>query len=130
MIYVDTSALLKLVLAEEHSAAFLAYLAGHAAEQAVSSVLITIETRRAVLREAPADLPRADLVLTRVGQIGLGHAVVESAGRLPDPTLRSLDAIHLATALILGDDVTAFVSYDKRLLASAAAAGLPIAQPT
>lgn len=129
MIYVDTSALLKLVLSEEHSDALRAYLVEHAGEPTVSSVLIAIETRRAVLREAPTELPRADLVLTRVGRIGLGHAVVESAGRLPDPHLRSLDAIHLATALVLRDEVTAFVSYDKRLLASAASAGLPTAEP-
>lgn len=130
MIYLDTSALLKLVRSEDHSAAFATFLTQHADEPQVSSVLIAIETRRAILRDAPASLPRADLLLTRVGQVGLGHAIVESAGRLPDPGLRSLDAIHVATALMLGSDLTSFVTYDKRLLASAAAVGLPAVRPT
>ena len=129
MIYLDTSALLKLVLAEDHSDALRAFLQRHRAEQTVSSVLLTVETRRAVQREAPAELPRADLALTRVGQVGLSHAVVESAGRFPEPTLRSLDAIHLATALLLGDEVSAFVAYDKRLLAAARAYRLPATAP-
>ena len=129
MIYLDTSALLKLVLAEDHSDSLRAYLQRHRSEQLVSSVLLTVETRRAVQREAPAELPRVDLMLARVGQIGLGHAVVESASRFPEPALRSLEAVHLATALLLGDEVSAFVAYDKRLLSAADAYGLPATAP-
>ena len=129
MIYLDTSALLKLVLDEGQSEAVRAFLAERAGEPLVSSVLLTIETRRAVLREAPAQLPRADLLLTRVGQIGVSHGVVEGASRLPDRMLRSLDAIHLATALLLGDELSAFVAYDKRLLATAREHHLPATSP-
>ena len=129
MIYLDTSALFKLVRAEAHSDALREYLAERPAEPLVSSVLIAIETRRAVLREAASLLPRADLLLTRVGQVGLSHAVVESASRLPDPTLRSLDAIHLSTALLLRDEVSALVTYDKRLAATARTHRLPVAAP-
>lgn len=129
MIYLDTSALVKLVWTDERSAALRRFLERSDRQGAVSSVVLTLETRRAVQRNTPSLLPRADLVLTRVGQVGLTPAVVESASRLPDPTLRSLDAIHLATALLLGDEVSAFVSYDRRLLAAAAAHGLPATAP-
>ena len=129
MIYLDTSALLKLVREEEHSAAFRAYLTQRP-DPAVSSVLLAIETRRAVQRNTPELLPRADLVLGRVNLVGLNDAVVESAGRLPDPGLRSLDAIHVATALLLGDEVSVLVAYDKRMLAAAETHGLPVATPT
>ena len=129
MIYLDTSAVLKLILDEEHSAAFRAFLAQHPVP-AVSSVLLAIETRRAVQRNLPAVLPRADLVLGRVGLVGLSDAIVESAGRLPEPGLRSLDAIHVATALLLREEIEVVVAYDKRLLAAAEAYGLPVAAPT
>ena len=68
-----------------------------------------------------AHLPRADVALDKVARVGISDAVVESAGRLRDPALRSLDAIHLATALMLGDAVDVMVTYDKRLAAAAAA---------
>ena len=129
MIYLDTSALLKLVREEEHSAALRTFLAQRQ-QPAVSSVLLAIETRRAVQRNTGALLPRADLVLSRVNLVGLSDAVVESSGRLPDPGLRSLDAIHVATALMLGAEVAVLVAYDKRLLAAAEAHGLPVAMPT
>lgn len=129
MIYVDTSALFKLVRAEPESDALQEFLARRPDEPLVSSVLITVETRRAVLREAAAMLPRADLLLTRVGQVGLSHAIVESASRLPGPALRSLDAIHVATALVLGAEVAVFVTYDKRLATAARDQRLPVAAP-
>ena len=129
MIYLDTSAFLKLVWNEIHSDAVRALLDDTRDEPTVSSRVLIIETRRAVRRGAPDYLPRADLLLTQVGQVGLSHAVVESASRLPDPALRSLDAIHLATALVLGEEVSAFVTYDKRLFAAAQAQRLPVAAP-
>jgi uncharacterized protein len=130
VIYVDTSALLKLVWNEEHSEAMHAFLQEKRDERAVSSVILRVETRRSVRQAAPDLVPRADLLLTRVGTIGLNSAVVESASRLPDPGLRSLDAIHLATALVLGPEVSAFVCYDKRLLTAADAHRLPAIAPS
>ncbi len=102
MIYLDTSALLKLVRAEEHSDALRSHLADTESESWVSSVLVSVETRRAVQRKAPTESARADLLLTRVGQVGISRAIVESASRLPGAALRSLEAIHVATALLLG----------------------------
>lgn len=80
-------------------------------------------------REDLSALARADLLLTRVGRIGMTASIVESASRLPDRSLRSLDAIHLATALMLRDDLHAVVTYDKRLAAVAEIHHLPVDSP-
>lgn len=129
MIYLDTSAFVKLVWSEPDSDALARYLAQRAGMPLVSSALLTLETHRAVLREDPAALPRADLLLTRVGRIGVTASLVESASRLPDRSLRSLDAIHLATALALRDELHAILTYDKRLAAVAEAYHLPVDSP-
>lgn len=70
-----------------------------------------------------------DVLLTTIGRVEISDPVIESAGRLPDPLLRSLDAIHLATALLIRDDVDVLVSYDQRLLDAAQAHGIPTAAP-
>lgn len=130
MIYLDTSALLKLVWNEDRSEAMRAFLDTTGNEPTVSSRILTIETRRAVRRVAPDHLPRADLLLTKVGQVGLSAAVVGLASGIPDPALRLLDAVHVATALVLGEEVSAFVTYDKRLFAAAHAQRLPVIAPS
>ncbi|MDQ2788948.1 MAG: VapC toxin family PIN domain ribonuclease [Pseudonocardiales bacterium] len=129
MIYLDTSAFVKLVWAEPESDALGRFLTRRPASPLVSSSLLTVETRRAVQREDPSALGRADLLLTRIGRIGMTSSIVESASRLPDRSLRSLDAIHLATALLLRGDLVAIVTYDKRLAAVAEAHGLPVDSP-
>jgi predicted nucleic acid-binding protein len=127
LIYLDTSALLKLIKPEDHSEALSKYVEGRT--DFVSSTLLAVEARRSALRRAPRTLPRVDVFLTGVDMIGISATVVKTASRLPDPLLRSLDAIHLATALLLGSDVDVVLSYDDRLLAAAAAHGLPTAAP-
>jgi len=79
--------------------------------------------------KGPAALPRADLLLTRMGRIGMTASIVESASRLPDRSLRLLDAIHLAAALVLGEELHAIVTYDKRLAGVAEAHHLPVDSP-
>jgi predicted nucleic acid-binding protein len=128
LIYLDTSALLELVKPESHSGAITAYVADRT--DFVSSTLLAVEARRAALRRAPRTLPRVDILLTGVEMISISPAVVESASRLPDPLLRTLDAIHVATALLIRKDIDVLVSYDQRLLTAAAAYGLPTATPT
>jgi uncharacterized protein len=129
VIYLDTSAFVKLIWAEPESDALSRFLAVQRATPLVSSALLTVETRRAVQREDPSALARADLLLTRVGRIGMTASLVESASRLPDRSLRSLDAIHLATALLLRDELDVVVTYDKRLATVAEAHHLPVDSP-
>jgi predicted nucleic acid-binding protein len=126
LIYVDTSALLKLVLPEAESAAVDAYVVDTVL---VSSNLLVVEARRGTLRRSPRRLPRLDIVLTRVEMIEMSPTVIESASRLPDPMLGSLDAIHLATALLVRDELTAVLTYDDRLAAAAASHGLTVESP-
>lgn len=129
MIYLDTSAFVKLIWSERETPALQAFLAERQELLLVSSSLLLVEARRAVLREDAAQLPRADLLLTRIGQVSVTRAVLEAASRLPDPAVRSLDAIHVATALQLRPDLDALVSYDRRLTAAAEQQGLPVAVP-
>jgi uncharacterized protein len=130
LIYVDTSALLKLVKDDEiEGPALRAYLAGEAEPKLVSSALLAVEARRGMLRVRPDGLPKVDLLLADVAQISISDAVIESASRLPDPLLRSLDAIHLATALMIRDDVDTVLAYDARLRNAAEAHGFRTAAP-
>ena len=90
---------------------------------------ILVEARRGLLRRAPDRLPQLDLVLSRVDVIDISSAVVEAAGRLPDPALRSLDAIHLATALLVRDGLDAVLTYDDRFAFAATGHGLTVDMP-
>ena len=129
MIYLDTSAFLKTVLDEAESHALEAYLGVHASATLVSSKLLAVESRRGLQRLQPARMPRLDATLADVTLIAVSDAVIESAGRLPDPMLRSLDAIHLATVLLIREDVDVLLSYDDRLTAAAASHGINTASP-
>ena len=129
MIYLDTSAFLKTVTSERESGALGEYLAGFGSPRFVSSALLAAESRRSILRAVPADLPRVDLELLDVIQVDVSGTVLETASRLPDPLLRTVDAIHIATALLIRDDVDVLVSYDHRMLEAAKAHGLPTAAP-
>jgi predicted nucleic acid-binding protein len=127
LIYLDTSALLKLVFPEDGSEAMISALDGDV--EMVSSELLLVEARRSTARRAPDRLPRLDILLGRVELIGMTSALLESASRLPDPMLRSLDAIHVATALFVRSDLDVLLSYDQRLIATATSHGLPAAAP-
>ena len=129
MIYLDTSAFVKLIRGERETSALQAFLRERPGAPLVSSALLVVETRRAILRQAPDQLARADLLLTRIDQVDITRAVLEAASRLPDPELRSLDAIHLATAVQLDQDLEALVTYDSRLAAGAGRQKLPVATP-
>jgi len=126
--YLDTSALVKLVVAEAESAALLAWL-GHDERVPVSSDLTRTELIRAVRRVAPERMVEARAVLDALTLLELTPAVFEQAGRLDPAIVRSLDAIHLAAALMLGDDLEGFVTYDERLAEAARANGVAVVAP-
>ncbi len=126
--YLDTSALVKLVVAEAETDALLAWLARRPA-QPTSSDLARTELLRVVRRAAPDRLERARQVLDAVTLIALSAETFEEAGRLAPPTMRSLDALHLAAALRLGDDLDTIVTYDDRLADAARLNGTSAVAP-
>jgi predicted nucleic acid-binding protein len=95
----------------------------------VSSLLARVETARALWRTDPPALANLPLVLGAVHLIAIDESLCAAAAGHQDPGMRSLDAIHLATAVIVGSALTSFVTYDKRMITAAAAAGLPTASP-
>lgn len=130
MLYLDTSALVKLIRAEPESAALADWLDSQAPAEWVSSTLIEVELPRALRRVDPTLISGVPVTLARVSRYEIDDVVRAAAAAYPDATLRSLDAIHLATAhAVFGSMLTAFVSYDNRLLAAAAELGLPTVVP-
>ena len=129
MIYLDSSALVKLALTEPESAALARWLAERSSQPLVSSALHRAEVPRAVWSAEPGALPRSYRLLKRVARVALTTDVLDNSATLPPRPLGAAHAIHLASALALRPDLTAFVAYDERLLAAAADAGLPVANP-
>lgn len=133
MIYLDSSAVVKLIRQEPGSAELVSWLNASTDESLVSSALVEVEVPRALRRATPQSLVGVPSVLARMYKVEIDATIRAIAATYPDAHLRSLDAIHLATAQLLAGDVeaflTAFVAYDRRLLAAAAAAGLPTASP-
>ncbi|MQA85645.1 MAG: PIN domain-containing protein [Streptosporangiales bacterium] len=127
--YLDTSAALKLLAEETHSKAFAAFYDSHANASWVSSALLRVEVMRAVTRVMPVAIPDARDLLLAFDYIGIDDDIVDAAMNEPDRVLRSLDAIHLATARVLGHELDALVTYDDRLAAAATDAGFTVTCP-
>lgn len=125
--YVDSSAIVKLVIAEPESAALGKFLRRR--RPLVTSALARTEVTRAVLREGEPGIARVRVVLDRIDLVRLNDRVLEAAGVLLPAELRSLDAIHLATARLLGSDLGHVVTYDERMLEAARLLGLRTAAP-
>jgi predicted nucleic acid-binding protein len=126
MHYLDTSALVKFVVRESESAALLRWARTHSL---ASSDLARTELVRAVRRVDPAAVTAAREVLASVHLIRLTPDVLDAAARLAPDTLRSLDAIHLSSALALGDDLESFVTYDDRQAEAAQLRGVVVYKP-
>jgi hypothetical protein len=128
LLYLDSSALVKLIVAEPETPALLEFLASW--PNRVSSALARVEVLRAVRRSgaSPAVRRRATRVLARVALVRIDDAVLAAAARVPPSEVRTLDAIHLATARSL-DDVAGIVSYDVRLGRAASRARLKVWSP-
>ncbi|MFE2427233.1 type II toxin-antitoxin system VapC family toxin [Streptomyces sp. NPDC059373] len=131
MIYLGSCALLKLVVPEQETAALRTFLAARGPEGHATSALARTEFARALVRvEAPAPiLDAAEDMLDRVLRIRVTDPILRAAGQFPSRHLRSLDAIHVASAEHLEQALTAFVSYDKRLAAAARERDLPVECP-
>lgn len=131
MIYFDSSALVKLVIAEPHSEALVDFVADRATTPQVSSELAVTELRRTLLRIAgpPAADAKANEVLSGLILLPVTRNVLEYAAALPGKHLRSVDAIHLASALRLRSGLTEIVTYDVRMADAAREAGVAVATP-
>ncbi len=124
----DSSALVKLVLDEPESAALDVHLTGSPLPRA-SAALARVEVVRAVRPHGDAAVVLARKMLETVEMVAVTERLLDAAADLQDATLRSLDAIHVAAALVLGDDLTQLITYDHRMAAAAEALGIAVASP-
>lgn len=129
MIYLDSSALIKLVFEEAESDVLTNWLAEREETPKISSQISIVEVVRTCRRRVGDAVGDARQVLAGLDLVPLAADLVEQATLVGPPELRSLDAIHLASVLSLREEVIAFVVYDVRLAAAAIEVGLPVASP-
>jgi predicted nucleic acid-binding protein len=127
VVYLDSSALVKLVIAEAESSPLRRYLTGE--PERASCALARVEVLRAVRGSGSAALARARRLLQRLNIVQVDDELLEAAATLDPRVSRSLDAIHLAAAQLFGDELTAIVTYDRRMAAAASLVALPVAAP-
>jgi predicted nucleic acid-binding protein len=123
-VYLDASAIAKLVIAEPESNALRDRVQGHGL---ISSRVAVIEVLKAVARANPA--ADAQPILARLSFVELDAELARLAGTTGEPSLRALDAIHVASALRLGPEIDAVITYDDRQAAAATSAGLRVEAP-
>jgi uncharacterized protein len=128
VIYLDTSALVKLVYEEAESDALQHWLLLQE-DTVATSVIGKVELHRVCRRVDPAGVAGAELLLADMPIIPLAGWIEETAENIGPPTLRTLDALHLAAAYGMVEVLTAFVVYDKRLRDAAVQIGLPVMTP-
>lgn len=129
MIYLDASALMKLVRQEDESAPLREWLDVRPEEPVLTSEVGRIEVLRAARRVGDRVSAEARAVVADLDLVPLDGAVQDLACEIADPLLRTLDALHLASAMLLSEELSAFVAYDHRLTSAAEAAGLAVASP-
>ena len=125
--YVDSSAIVKLAVAEPESAALRRYLSRR--RPLMSSALARTEVARALMPSGPEAVARGELVLRRIQLVRVSDRVLSAAGRMTPAELRSLDAIHLASVRQLGLPVRQIVTYDERMADAAKACGWAVSSP-
>jgi hypothetical protein len=125
--YLDSSAIVKLAVAEPESGALRRYLRRR--KPYVSSALARAEVARALLPLGQPAQRRADAVLARIDLVRVSDNILRAAGSLTPEELRTLDAIHLATAQQLGSDLARVVTYDTRMQGAAEHLGFEVAAP-
>jgi predicted nucleic acid-binding protein len=126
-VYLDASALVKLVSAEAESDALVVYLASRRAR--ATSIVGAIELHRAGARQGDVDASEVAFVLGSFEILDLDQPVADEAARVRPVGLRALDAVHVASARELGAELEALVTYDRRMIEAARGAGLPVASP-
>jgi predicted nucleic acid-binding protein len=131
VIYLDTSALVKLIRIEPESEALGGWLNERIEMRWITSVLTEVELPRAIRAVAAEGLPEVPTVLARLDRFEIDSVIRSTAAAYPDAALRSLDAVHLATAQAAGATapLAAMIAYDNRLVPAASAPGLPVASP-
>lgn len=126
--YLDTSAAVRLVVTEPETSALQRWL--RSTDLAiVASDLVRTELLRVTRKAAPNEMPRARAVLDAVTLLAVTPEICERAALLEPPTLRTLDALHLAAALELGDDLAGVITYDDRLAEAVTALGHRVIRP-
>jgi uncharacterized protein len=126
--YLDSSAIVKLVVEEPESAALRKYLRRQ--RPCIASALAKTEVARALLPLGTLVQRRGAEVLSRIDLIRVSDRVLRAAGAMLPVDLRSLDAIHLATALQLGAELARVVTYDERMAQAARANGCAVVAPS
>lgn len=128
-LYLDTSALVKLVTVEPETAALQRYLSEASGDAAFTAAITRTELVRAAARlHDDAITGQAALLLTKLQFVAISTALLDAAAALPPTELRTLDAIHLAAALT-APDLRALITYDRQLAAAAGMAGLVVVAP-
>ena len=129
LLYLDSSALVRLVLPEAETGALLEVLSDW--PERISSALAGVEVLRAVRRAGAGERvrERAERVISGIGLVRVDGAVLSGAARLEPAELRTLDAIHLATALSAGEDLGAMICYNARLAQAASSLGVATMAP-
>lgn len=126
--YLDSSAVVKLAVAERESRALRSYLRRR--RYLVASALVRTEVLRALLPGGAEAVARGREVIRRLNLVRINDRVLDAAGILEPAHVRSLDAIHVATAQLLGADLGYVVTYDDRMTDAARQLGLRTVAPT
>ena len=126
-VYMDSSALVKLVAEEPESTALAAHLRGGSIQ--IASSIVIVEFRRTIARKDGLEATRAFEIIDRLVLVDADRRIMDRAAGLPPAELRSLDAIHLATAIEVRDSIGAVVTYDARLAAAARVHGFTVIAP-
>ena len=127
MIYADTSALAKLLIPETETAALRSWISRQDARLVTNSVGV-VELRRLAARVSQQALGAATVLLGRIDRLALTPAALALAGELPPPEVRTLDALHIASAAELLE-LQVLLTYDRRMAEAATHFGLPVESP-
>jgi uncharacterized protein len=125
--YLDSTALVKTIIQEPESRSLMRWLGGK--NELVTCELVRVEAVRAVRVSDPHAVPRARQVIATLTLIRLDDGLYDAAAELHPPSLRSLDAVHLAAALSIGTDLAGVVTYDSRMAEAAGVLDLHVEAP-